>query len=99
MILLEFLETIKGGITCRGKPEEGALATSILAIVQWLLTCMHQTLTNLAIPESKMLLNGPIDQNDFFLEKPANLIKDILRSDFLSAMLYLAKYENQGNSI
>lgn len=85
--LLEFLEAIQGGITCRGKPEEGLLAASVLSIVQWLLTCMQHALKNL--PE---LRNGNIELTAM-LDKPAVILTEILKCDFLVAMLYLAKHE------
>ncbi|XP_071573330.1 mediator of RNA polymerase II transcription subunit 24-like isoform X1 [Temnothorax nylanderi] len=43
--LLEFLESIQVGITCRGKPEEDLLAAAVLSIVHWLLQCYLHTLT------------------------------------------------------
>ncbi|XP_069683870.1 mediator of RNA polymerase II transcription subunit 24 isoform X2 [Periplaneta americana] len=85
--LLEFLEAIQGGITCRGKPEEGLLAAAVLSIVQWLLTCMQHALKNL--PELK---NGNIELTPM-LDKPAVILAELLKCDFLVAMLYLAKHE------
>lgn len=34
--LLEFLESIISGITCRGKPEESLLGNAMLSVVYWL---------------------------------------------------------------
>jgi mediator of RNA polymerase II transcription subunit 24 len=81
---------MQGGITCRGKPEEGLLAASVLSIVQWLLTCMQHALKNL--PELK---NGNIELTSM-LDKPAVILTEILKCDFLVTMLYLAKHESGG---
>jgi len=81
---------VQGGITCRGKPEEGLLAAAVLSIVQWLLTCMQHALKNL--PE---LRNGNIELTSMF-DKPALILAEILKCDFLVAMLYLAKHECRG---
>ncbi|XP_021940557.1 mediator of RNA polymerase II transcription subunit 24, partial [Zootermopsis nevadensis] len=85
--LLEFLEAIQGGITCRGKPEEGLLAAAVLSIVQWLLSCMQHAIKNL-----QELRNGNIELTSM-LDKPAVILAEILKCDFLVAMLYLAKHE------
>lgn len=82
--------SVQGGITCRGKPEEGLLAASVLSIVQWLLICMQHALKNL--PE---LRNGNIELTSM-LDKPTVILTEILKCDFLVAMLYLAKHECRG---
>lgn len=82
--LLDFLETIQIGITCRGRPEEDFLAASVLSIVHWLLQCY---LHNLKLPQPS---NPPN-----LTEKPANILKQMLTSDFLCAMMYLAKHDDR----
>ena len=81
---------MQGGITCRGKPEEGLLAAAVLSIVQWLLTCMQHALKNL--PE---LRNGGIELASM-MDKPAVILAEMLKCDFLVAMLCLAKHECRG---
>lgn len=81
---------VQGGITCRGKPEEGLLAAAVLSIVQWLLSCMQHALKNL-----QELRNGNIELTSM-LDKPAVILAEILQCDFLVAMLYLAKHECRG---
>jgi hypothetical protein len=83
----------QGGITCRGKPEEGLLAAAVLSIVQWLLTCMQHALKNL--PE---LRNGGIELSSM-MDKPAVILAEMLKCDFLVAMLCLAKHECRGMSL
>ncbi|XP_015121918.1 mediator of RNA polymerase II transcription subunit 24 [Diachasma alloeum] len=86
--LLEFLETIQVGITCRGRPEEDFLAASVLSIVHWLLQCYLQNLIKL--PQQTF-----IGQAVNLTEKPANILKQMLSSDFLCAMMYLAKHDDR----
>ncbi|KAK7870071.1 hypothetical protein R5R35_012021 [Gryllus longicercus] len=88
--LLEFLDTIQGGITCRGKPEEGLLAGAVLSIVQWLLTCVQQALINM-----EQICSGSVEYLAM-LEKPSAILRDMLGCDFMVAMLCLARHESSG---
>lgn len=92
MSLLEFLEAIYIGITCRGKPEEDLLAASVLSIMHWLLQCYLQAVAK--APQSNPL--GP--QPSELMERPANILRELLNSDFICAMLYLAKHDDKGKS-
>ncbi|XP_012540524.1 mediator of RNA polymerase II transcription subunit 24 [Monomorium pharaonis] len=87
--LLEFLESIQVGITCRGKPEEDLLAAAVLSIVHWLLQCYLHTLTK--APQSNPLSPQPSE----LIDKPASILQQMLNSDFLCAMMYLAKYDDK----
>lgn len=88
--LLEFLESIQIGITCRGKPEEDLLAAAVLSIVHWLLQCYLHTL-------NKMPQNNSMSQQvNELMDKPASILKQMLGSDFLCAMMYLAQYDDKG---
>lgn len=89
--LLEFLESIQEGITCRGKPEEDLLAASVLSIVHWLLQCYLHTLT-------KMPQVNSVPTHTFeLIDKPASILKQMLSSDFIYAMMYLAKHDDRGD--
>lgn len=81
--LLEFIEGIQSGITCRGKPEEGILASAILSLAHWLLQCYHHAATSSPESHSEML------------QKPASILSYMLNCDFLTAMLYLAKHDDK----
>ncbi|CAH1408167.1 unnamed protein product [Nezara viridula] len=81
--LLEFIEGIQSGITCRGKPEEGILASAILSLAHWLLQCYHHA-----------AISSPESHNDM-LQKPASILGYMLNCDFLTAMLYLAKHDDK----
>ncbi|KYM99981.1 Mediator of RNA polymerase II transcription subunit 24 [Cyphomyrmex costatus] len=87
--LLEFLESIQIGITCRGKPEEDLLAAAVLSIVHWLLQCYLHTLTK--TPQSNPLTPHPSE----LVDKPVSILQQMLNSDFLCAMMYLAKYDDK----
>lgn len=90
--LLEFLETIQVGITCRGKPEEDLLAASVLSIVHWLLMCY---LHALKMPQNNPSPIFPLE----LIDKPASILKQMINSDFLCAMMCLAKYDDKGNDL
>lgn len=83
---------IYAGITCRGKPEEDTLATSCLSIVYWLFQCYHYALTK--APQSNLLAPQPVE----LMDKPAYLLKELLSSDFICAMLHTAKHDNKGKT-
>ncbi|XP_046421667.1 mediator of RNA polymerase II transcription subunit 24 [Neodiprion fabricii] len=86
--LLEFLETIQVGITCRGKPEEDLLAASVLSIVHWLLLCYLHVLK---MPQNNPSVTYPTD----LIDKPASILKQMINSDFLCAMMCLAKHDDK----
>lgn len=87
--LLEFFETIHVGITCRGKPEEDLLAAAVLSIVHWLLQCYQHALS--IMPQTNPLM----PQSSELLDKPANMLKEMLSCDFMCAMMYLAKQDDK----
>lgn len=81
--LLEFLESFLDSVTCRGKMEEEVLASAVLSIILWLLQVYHYCL-------SKYPSSNPI-QSQELLEKSASILYAMVHTDFLLAMLYLAK--------
>lgn len=91
--LLEFLQMIHVGITCRGKPEEDLLAAACLSIVHWLLQCYHYALTlTLKAQQGNPLTPQPSE----LMDRSANLLNKLLASDFICAMLYSAKHNDKG---
>ncbi|KAK6631151.1 hypothetical protein RUM43_014247 [Polyplax serrata] len=84
--LLELLEASQVGITCRGKTEEGILATSVASTIFWLLQCYSYHLNK--------LLGGMAPPCEEIVSKCVVLLINMLSSDFIMAMLYLAKYED-----
>lgn len=85
--LLEFLESFLESITCRGKLEEDVLAFAVSSIILWLLQVYHYSL-------SKYPSSNPI-QSQELLEKSTLLLNSIVNTDFLLAMFYLAKQNDQ----
>ena len=75
-------------MTCRGKTEEGILATSIASTILWLLQCYIYHLNK--------TLNGSQPLFEEIVGKCVTLLTNMLSSDFTMAMLYLAKYEDTG---
>lgn len=89
MMLIEILQLFpQVGITCRGKSEEGILATSMLSTVLWLLQCylnhLNMTITSPQAPYEEIGI------------KCVTLLTNMLGSDFTMAMLYLAKHDDRG---
>lgn len=85
--LLELLETNQVGITTRGKNEEGVLAASMLSTILWLLQCYLYHLNKIT--------SGT--QQSVYEEigiKCAELLTNMLASDFFMAMIYLAKHDD-----
>ncbi|XP_013139722.1 PREDICTED: mediator of RNA polymerase II transcription subunit 24 [Papilio polytes] len=81
--LLEFLESLLDSVTCRGKMEEEILASAVSSIILWLLQVYHYSL-------SQYQATNPI-QSQELLELSTKLLNSIVNTDFLLAMLYLAK--------
>lgn len=75
------------GITCRGRTEEGILATSMLSIVLWILQC-YQNFVSIAA--DRIALYNEIEL------KCIALISSMLSSSFTITMLYLAKHDDKG---
>lgn len=90
--LLNFLETIHIGITCRGKPEEDLLAAAVLSVVHWLLQCYLHALSK--APQNNPLIPQPSE----LIDKPASILKEMLNSNFICAMMYLAKHDDKGKN-
>ncbi|KAG8222808.1 hypothetical protein J437_LFUL005014 [Ladona fulva] len=86
--LMEFLETIQGRITCRGKPEESLLAASVLSLSHWLLTAASHALTALSDL-------GDSPEHSLILEKPFTILGSMLNCDFTLAMLQLARQDDR----
>lgn len=80
--LLEFLESFLDSITCRGKLEEETLTYAVSSIILWLLQVYHYCLSK---PTPNPL------QSQEILEKSTTLLNQIVSSDFLLAMFYLAR--------
>lgn len=91
--LLEFLENIQAGITCRSKPEETLLAPAILSVINWLLQVFHNSLCK---TQANNTNNNPIIHDSDLLEKSGTILNNIVRCEFMMAMCCLAKYNDVG---
>lgn len=89
--LLEFLQSIQSGITCRGKPEESILPSALMSVVHWLLQCLLHVLDTLP---STAADSSKLTQPEMY-DLPVNILWNMVNEDFLLAILHLAKYEDQ----
>lgn len=86
--LLDFLESILPGVTCRGKPEESALGNALLSLVIWL----SETFTTaLEIYRINTSLN--FEQNEM-VERCTNAMDKIVNHSFLMGVIFVAKHED-----
>lgn len=76
--LLRFVQAALPHATSRGALEEAHLAFAIRAIVRWLLVNLHHAMIT---PRQDLELR----------EAPARILNDLLQTDFLVAMLFLAR--------
>lgn len=87
--LLDFVEGVLDGVTCKGKLEEGILAASVLSLVHWLLQVYHFAISKYP---SSIPTHSPYIE---LFDRPASLLNIIINSDFLISMLYLARLDDQ----
>lgn len=86
--LLEFLESIMEGVTCRGKTEESVLPNAVISVFYWL---MKVVLSCLEIPRGKDSLN---EQQVFILNKTSIVLEKFSSNQFLMSVLFLGKIED-----
>ncbi|KAJ1522847.1 hypothetical protein ONE63_001995 [Megalurothrips usitatus] len=89
--LLEFLQSIQPGITCRGKPEENMLPGAILGVVHWLLQCLVHVLESLP---SSATDSSTLPYPEMF-ELPIKILTSMVNDEFMIAVLHLSKHEDQ----
>ncbi|KAL1379418.1 hypothetical protein pipiens_014920 [Culex pipiens pipiens] len=87
--LLDFLEQIIGGVTCRGKQEEGALTKAMLALVYWLMQIYEHALE--VFSENNRALNSEQQQ---MVEKLGLVVEKLAQSQFLLGVVYVGKFED-----
>lgn len=86
--LLDFLDAIMDGVTCRGKPEESVLPNAIVSLVYWLINIFSTTL-------QKYEINGQLNtEQQHMLDKMAEVVEKIAKNDFLLGILYIGKQED-----
>ncbi|KAK3912121.1 Mediator of RNA polymerase II transcription subunit 24 [Frankliniella fusca] len=89
--LLEFLQSIQPGITCRSKPEESMLPGALMRVVHWLLQCLMHVLDSLP---STATDSSTLPHPEMF-DLPIKILSNMIDDDFMTAVLYIAKYEDQ----
>ncbi|XP_059614559.1 mediator of RNA polymerase II transcription subunit 24 [Phlebotomus argentipes] len=85
--LLEFLESIISGVTCRGKTEETMIVNSVTSVVLWL---MQVYATAARMP------SGEVSGFDWssITKRVSSVMESIVQSQFLMGILYLGKQED-----
>nr|XP_029732381.1 mediator of RNA polymerase II transcription subunit 24 [Aedes albopictus] len=83
--LLDFLESIIAGVTCRGKQEEALLTKAMLSLVYWLMQIYEHAVETFG--ENRSL---SADQQEV-VEKTANVLEKIVQNQFLLGVVYVGK--------
>ncbi|XP_055629247.1 mediator of RNA polymerase II transcription subunit 24 [Toxorhynchites rutilus septentrionalis] len=86
--LLEFLDSIIGGVTCRGKQEESLLTKAMLSLVYWLMQIYEHAIETYS---EQHALGG---EQQEVVEKMANVFEKIVQSQFLLGVVYVGKLED-----
>lgn len=87
LALLDFLEAMLGGITCRSKPEEAALSHAVLSLVGWLADAYKQVLT-------QHRLNGGLRPEQAEMAERCTVVLDlIVHHQFMRAVCVVAVHE------
>ncbi|XP_065086378.1 mediator of RNA polymerase II transcription subunit 24 [Ochlerotatus camptorhynchus] len=86
--LLEFLESIIVGVTCRGKQEEGLLTKAMLSLVYWLMQIYENAIESYS--EHRSLTT----EQQQVVEKMVNVLEKIVQSQFLVGVVYVGKFED-----
>lgn len=84
--LLEFLESIITGVTCRGKPEESALGNALMSLVFWLTEIFSHVLSSNG--------NQNSDDNQEIVERCSCVLEKISLNHFLMGVIWVAKHED-----
>lgn len=87
LALLDFLEAMLGGITCRSKPEEAMLSNAVLSLVCWLAQAYKQVLT-------QNRLNGGLRPEQTEMAERCTVVLDlIVHHQFMRAVTVVAVHE------
>ncbi|XP_037940607.1 mediator of RNA polymerase II transcription subunit 24 isoform X2 [Teleopsis dalmanni] len=81
--LLDFLDEIIDGVTCRNKAEEAVLPSAIVALVYWLVQIFAHALKEHSIkPDGK-------SENSYVIDVSSVVIEKLAKNQFLMGMLYI----------
>ncbi|GAB0095064.1 Mediator of RNA polymerase II transcription subunit 24 [Sergentomyia squamirostris] len=86
LALLEFLESIMAGVTCRGKTEESMIVNSVTSVIFWLM----QVYTSAV----KKPATDTFDWSSI-VKKVDTVLESMVSSQFLMGVIYLGKQEDQ----
>lgn len=86
--LLDFLEVMLGGITCRSKPEEAMLSNAVLSLVYWLAEAYKHVL------DQNRLNNGLRPEQTEMAERCTVVLDLIIHHQFMRAVIVVAMHED-----
>ncbi|XP_055534886.1 mediator of RNA polymerase II transcription subunit 24 isoform X2 [Wyeomyia smithii] len=86
--LLEFLDSIFAGVTCRGKQEESLLTKAMVSLVYWLMQIYEHTIE--VFSENRALTG----EQQEVVEKMAHVLEKIVQSQFLLGVVYVGRFED-----
>ncbi|TMW52032.1 hypothetical protein DOY81_002884 [Sarcophaga bullata] len=86
--LLDFLDSIIDGVTCRTKTEESILPGAIVSLVNWLMQIFAMVATNYEINRELSA------EQSYMLEQCCSVIEKIVKSQFVLAILYVGRQED-----
>ncbi|XP_058460043.1 mediator of RNA polymerase II transcription subunit 24 [Malaya genurostris] len=86
--LLEFLDSIIGGVTCRGKQEESLLTKAMVSLVYWIMQIYEHAIET--FNENRSLTG----EQQEVVEKMAHVLEKIVQSQFLLGVVYVGKFED-----
>lgn len=86
--LLEFLQSVISGVTCRSKPEEAILPGAVVSLVYWLMQIFASCTEQYAI-------GGKLSpEHQILIDNTTEVIETIINNDFLMGILYIGKQED-----
>ncbi|XP_052872204.1 mediator of RNA polymerase II transcription subunit 24 [Anopheles cruzii] len=85
--LLDFLQSIIDGVTCRGKQEEALLTKAVVSLVHWLIQIYECALKSYAEKRSFSV------EEESVVQKVAVVLERIVESPFLLGVISIGKYE------
>ncbi|KAI8120832.1 Mediator of RNA polymerase II transcription subunit 24 [Lucilia cuprina] len=86
--LLDFLNSILDGVTCRTKTEESILPGAIVSLVNWLMQIFAMVATNYEINRE---INA---EQSYMLDQCCAVIEKLVKNQFLLAILYVGRQED-----
>nr|XP_014095277.1 mediator of RNA polymerase II transcription subunit 24 isoform X1 [Bactrocera oleae] len=86
--LLEFLEDVMDGVTCRNKPEEAILPNAIASLVYWIMQIVAMIMKNYEI-------GGDITaEQSYMFERTCIIVDKFISNQYLMGIFYIGCYDD-----